>query len=86
MIESFIARIKEVNPIINCVVADRFEEALKEAREVDTFLATTKKSEDELAAEKPFLGVPFTTKECLEAKGVLKRSVHDGLNFLILGT
>lgn len=36
--KSFIARIKEINPILNCVVDDRFEEALMDARDADKLI------------------------------------------------
>ena len=36
--KSFIARIKEINPILNCVVDDRFEDALQDAREADQLI------------------------------------------------
>lgn len=36
--KSFIARIKEINPILNCVVDTRFDEALEEAQAADTLI------------------------------------------------
>ena len=38
MVKAFIDRIEEVNPIINAVVDDRFEECLEEAKEIDKYL------------------------------------------------
>lgn len=64
-------RIKELNPTLNALVDERFNAAIEEAKEVDEFLKTTDLSEDELAAQKPFLGVPFTSKESTAAKGIL---------------
>lgn len=67
--KAYISRIEEVNPIINAVVDNRFEDAIRDAQYVDKLVASGKKSEDELAAETPFLGVPYTTKECFNTKG-----------------
>lgn len=70
VVESFIARINEVNPLINSFVDNRFDAALEEARSADELIASGSKSEATLAKEKPFLGVPFTTKECLQSEGL----------------
>lgn len=56
---------------MNCIVADRFEEALKEAQKVDDLIASKVIPAEKLAEEKPFLGVPFTTKDCIPIKGKL---------------
>ncbi|CAH2043206.1 unnamed protein product, partial [Iphiclides podalirius] len=66
LVRAVINRIKEVNPILKAVVTDRYEAALEEAREVDRLVASGLSDED---AKKPFLGVPFTTKESQEIKG-----------------
>ncbi|XP_039296435.1 fatty-acid amide hydrolase 2 isoform X2 [Nilaparvata lugens] len=68
VVKLFIERAKEVNPFINGLVQDRFEEALEEARNVDKLIS---ESTDLAALElsKPFLGVPFTSKESTAAKG-----------------
>lgn len=63
VVSSYIERIKEIQPILNCIVQDCFEEALKDARKCDELL----KSQDALFVEylekeKPLFGVPFTTK------------------------
>ncbi|CAL7951028.1 unnamed protein product [Xylocopa violacea] len=70
VVTAFIERAKEVNKIINAVVEDRYSDALEEAKEVDKLLEKTK-DVDVLKKEKPFLGVPFTTKDSNEAKGML---------------
>lgn len=67
LVQAMIDRIKQVNPYLNAITADRFEEALKEAREIDRQLASG--ASDELM-KKPFLGVPFTTKESQAIKGM----------------
>lgn len=68
LVRAVVERIKEVNPIINAIAADRYEAALTEAREVDRLVAVGL-SEQEWQ-KKPFLGVPFTTKESQAIKGM----------------
>lgn len=64
-----IERIEETNADINSVVCTRFIEALEEAKKVDELLASTTLSAAELRKQKPFLGVPFTSKESTHAAG-----------------
>uniref|UniRef100_A0A1B0GQF6 Uncharacterized protein n=1 Tax=Phlebotomus papatasi TaxID=29031 RepID=A0A1B0GQF6_PHLPP len=71
VVKSFIDRINEVNPILNCVVDRRFEEALKDAAAVDKLIESGQYSESELEKIKPYLGVPITTKDCIGVKGLL---------------
>lgn len=68
VVESFIKRCKEVNGLINAIVEERYADAIEEAKAVDIEL---KGYEDTsfLKETKPFLGVPFTTKESNEAEG-----------------
>ncbi|XP_069939006.1 fatty-acid amide hydrolase 2-A isoform X2 [Cherax quadricarinatus] len=70
VVKSFIARIKEINPILNCVVDSRFDEALEEAKTVDKLIQSNSMDEKTLEETKPFLGVPFTTKDCFAVKGL----------------
>lgn len=65
---AYIERIKEVNPIINAVVEDRFEAAIEDARRADRLVQTT--SEFQLVTNYPILGVPFTVKESCSLKGM----------------
>lgn len=58
-----------MNALLNCVVDNRFEEARKEAQAADDLIKSGTIPEDVLAKEKPFLGVPFTTKDCIAVKG-----------------
>ncbi|NXC41708.1 FAAH2 hydrolase, partial [Penelope pileata] len=69
VVETYIARIREVNPLINAVSKDRFEEALQEARQVDQLLAEGP-ADDSLEEKFPFLGVPFTVKEAFSLQGM----------------
>ncbi|KAF8777054.1 Fatty-acid amide hydrolase 2 like protein [Argiope bruennichi] len=71
VIKAYIHRIKEVQPIVNAIVDDRFSEAILEAQAIDEFLKGTLKTEAELAEETPFLGVPVTIKEAIAVKGCL---------------
>ncbi|XP_073992205.1 fatty-acid amide hydrolase 2 [Rhodnius prolixus] len=70
VVQAYIERINEVNPTLNAVVDFRFEDAIKEAKDVDAFLQETNLTKEELKAQKPFLGVPFTSKESTSAKGM----------------
>jgi fatty acid amide hydrolase 2 len=70
IVQGFIDRIREVNPLINSVVDDRYEVALQEARDADVFLASTILTAEELRHDKPFLGVPFTTKDSTAVQGL----------------
>lgn len=80
VVNSFIERIEEINPILNCVVANRFEEARKDAQKVDDIIKSGTIPSDVLEKEKPFFGVPFTTKDCIAVKGknisVINSIVH----------
>ncbi|XP_015523424.1 fatty-acid amide hydrolase 2 [Neodiprion lecontei] len=70
VVQSFIERCKEVQEILNVIVEDRYEQAIAEAKEVDKLI---NKHPDPASFKitKPFLGIPFTTKESNEAKGFL---------------
>ncbi|XP_051165523.1 fatty-acid amide hydrolase 2-A isoform X2 [Leptopilina boulardi] len=70
VVSVYIARCREVNPVINAIVQDRFEAALIEARNVDNFLKNQKKTEDELEQNLPLLGVPVTVKESIGIEGM----------------
>lgn len=70
--QSYINRIKEVNPVLNCVVDERFDDALEDARKVDELIRSGSKIVEDIARETPFLGVPFTTKDCIQVKGLFK--------------
>lgn len=70
VVKSFIKRIKQVNPLINAVVDERFDAALNEAKNCDKILETGELSVDEIAKNKPLFGVPFTVKESCGLKGM----------------
>jgi fatty acid amide hydrolase 2 len=70
VVQGFIDRIHEVNSLINSLVDERFEVALQEARDADVFLASTTLTAEEIKHQKPFLGVPFTTKDSTAVQGL----------------
>lgn len=69
---AFIKRIKQVNPLLNAVVDQRYKEALAEAYIADEVIASNKLTVQELRETKPFLGVPITNKESLSVKGLIQ--------------
>lgn len=72
IIQTYIDRIHQVNPLLNAVVGDRFAEALEEARHIDKVLDSCESdSNEEKSAllNKPLLGVPITVKESLACEG-----------------
>jgi fatty acid amide hydrolase 2 len=74
LVEIFINRIKEIQPLVNCVVQNRFDEALSEAKEVDKILSMTTLPEKYSEQNAPLLGVPFSCKECIWVKGMSNNS------------
>ncbi|XP_034834972.1 fatty-acid amide hydrolase 2-B-like [Maniola hyperantus] len=70
VLNTCIQRIKETNPVTNYFVEDRFELALKEAKDADDLIRSGSLSTQYLAREKPFLGVPFTTKDSIGVEGL----------------
>lgn len=70
IITAYIKRCKEVNPLINAIVEDRFEAAIQEARKIDDFLKSTTMDEARIAIEKPLLGLPVTIKESIAVQGM----------------
>lgn len=70
VVQICIQRIRDVNRQLNCLVEERFELALAEAKKADDLVRSGSKTENELAKEKPFLGVPFTTKDCIGVEGL----------------
>lgn len=70
VVRAFIERIEQVNPILNSIVDERFDLAIKEAQNVDKFLSAGSYSVKDLEQNKPFLGVPFTTKETTSCQGL----------------
>ncbi|XP_022823208.1 fatty-acid amide hydrolase 2-A-like isoform X2 [Spodoptera litura] len=69
LVRACIERIQQVNPIINAVTDERYEDALQEAREVDKLIESG--LPDDYFQKKPFLGIPFTAKESHAVQGML---------------
>lgn len=69
-VQAYIQRIREVNPILNCIVQDRFEEAIEEAKVADLMLSSKSLTIEELQKYRPLLGVPLSVKESVAVKGM----------------
>ncbi|KAH7977619.1 hypothetical protein HPB49_003048 [Dermacentor silvarum] len=69
LVERHMRRIREVQPVINAVVEYRYEEADTEA--ADQIVASGTLTPEQLAMDKPFLGVPLSTKDCYAIKGLV---------------
>lgn len=70
VIVAYVKRCRQVNPSINAIVEDRFDAAIQEAREIDSFLQSTTKDEAKIASERPLLGLPVTVKESIAVQGM----------------
>uniref|UniRef100_A0A182QN69 Amidase domain-containing protein n=1 Tax=Anopheles farauti TaxID=69004 RepID=A0A182QN69_9DIPT len=73
VVRAYVLRVREVNPLINAVVEERFEAALAEATEADERVAACGGEEEslkQLAKNAPLLGVPITVKESCSVKGM----------------
>lgn len=70
VVKHFIERIKEVNPILNAVIDNRYEKALKEAEEIDRKLKDARNNlGDKSLLELPLIGIPVSIKEHLPVEG-----------------
>lgn len=73
VVRAYIKRIHQVNPLLNAVVDGPFEEeALAEAKRIDEQLEAGQITAEEALARKPFLGVPFSTKDSTAVGGKLQ--------------
>ncbi|XP_063954529.1 fatty-acid amide hydrolase 2-A-like [Lytechinus pictus] len=70
VVEAYIARIKEVNDLLNAVVVERFNDALSEAEQVDRMLQSGDVPERYSEKNAPLLGVPVSVKEAFEVTGM----------------
>ncbi|CAN8008262.1 unnamed protein product, partial [Ixodes pacificus] len=70
VVQAYIERISQVQPLLNAVVADRFDDALREAALCDQLVRSGSQTPEQLAREKPLLGVPFTAKNSVAIKGM----------------
>ncbi|GFT90885.1 fatty-acid amide hydrolase 2-A [Nephila pilipes] len=69
VVRAYINRIRTVDPYVNATVNRCFEQALREALEADSLIASGRYTKEQLAKEKPLLGVPLTVKTFLRVKG-----------------
>ncbi len=60
----------QINPVLNAVVDGPFMEALNEAKSIDLKIEGGLITDEEFK-EKPFLGIPFTTKDSTAVNGKL---------------
>lgn len=70
VVQAYIDRIQEVNPLLNAVVKDRFSLALQEAAQVDKLIEEETGGEEVLEDRLPLLGVPLTVKESFAVQGM----------------
>ncbi|XP_051757644.1 fatty-acid amide hydrolase 2-A [Ctenopharyngodon idella] len=70
VVQAYIDRIQEVNPLINAMVKDRFSAALQEAAQVDKLIEEETGGEDVLEDRLPLLGVPISVKESFALQGM----------------
>ncbi|XP_037911860.1 fatty-acid amide hydrolase 2-A isoform X3 [Hermetia illucens] len=70
VIRAYIERCKEVNPLLNAIVQDRFEKALREAIAIDEAIAKGEHSIEEMREKTPLLGLPVTVKESIAVEGM----------------
>lgn len=70
VVQAYIDRIQEVNPLLNAVVKDRFSLALQEAAQVDRLIEEETGGEEVLEDRLPLLGVPLTVKESFAVQGM----------------
>lgn len=67
VVQTYINRAKLVNPQINAIAEDRFDDAIKEAHAVDLLCGNGGGAE--LSKLMPLLGVPFCIKQVINIKG-----------------
>lgn len=60
-----------MNPVLNAVVAERFDEALMEAEMLDNILDSGDLDPRYTEDKAPLLGVPFTAKEAFAMRGII---------------
>lgn len=78
---AYIERISEVNPLINAVVDQRFEDAIEESKIIDDLIGRSDETQrGEILRKKPFLGIPVTTKNLVGIKGDNKKNKKKQIN------
>ncbi|CAF0935190.1 unnamed protein product [Brachionus calyciflorus] len=74
LVRIFIKRIKEIQPLVNAMAEDRFEQAIEEAKEIDRVLSKQNIPENYSETNAPLLGVPYTCKESIWVKDMTNSS------------
>ncbi|KAI1709765.1 amidase domain-containing protein [Ditylenchus destructor] len=69
LVQDYINRIKQVNPLVNAVVTEMFDEAMEGAEKVDQYLANLNKDGQEFEQTQPLLGIPCTIKDNIKVQG-----------------
>ena len=62
-VQTYMDHLNAINPVLNCLVEDRFEEALAEAKRADYMLTTGE-------ASGRLFGVPISVKECFHVENM----------------
>ncbi|XP_034533141.1 fatty-acid amide hydrolase 2-B [Notolabrus celidotus] len=70
VVQAYIDRIQEVNPLLNAIVKERFDAALQEAALVDKLIEEETGGEEVLEDRLPLLGVPLSVKESYAVQGM----------------
>ncbi|CAG2118267.1 unnamed protein product, partial [Medioppia subpectinata] len=75
LVKAYIDRIKTVQPHINAVIDERYDEAIIDAIEVDKRVAHELHGNEPLNGvsihSQPLLGIPFSGKDSVSIKGML---------------
>ena len=67
VIQIHINHIKMINPLINAVVKDNFENSINRAKDLDKFII---ENDRKILDKFEFLGVPFSVKESIKCEGM----------------
>ena len=70
VVRAFVDRAREVQVHLNAYIDERFDDAIQDAKAIDEFLKQTTLTQDELAKQKPLLGLPFTAKDSIQVAGM----------------
>lgn len=73
VVQAYIERCREVNPLVNAIVEDRFEEALNEARQIDAEIAKGTRTVEEMERDTPLLGLPVTVKGMTKLNKIISK-------------
>lgn len=60
-----------MNSVINAVIEDRFQEAIKDAQRADALISQAGLTEEQLKSDYPLLGVPLTVKGSIAVAGLI---------------